>query len=236
MLDMKKVFLIGASILGQIVLFCVLREFRPVIGDDRMLVNLIFLSLAYWVFIGQFFVPPVSSDDQESKWVGSLGIHLHGLSVYCLATLSVAYISNVAFLLPCHWQLYIHLGVVAVFLLYNFFSRTANEHVGEVYYEEKMKKQNLRSLKQISSSLKMNVALMDDIPADIVRQLDQVDEDIKDLVPLFSNEALQLEQKIGDTLLHIESYLSNPQENAQAIADTFRLVRTYIRRRQILTD
>ena len=132
--------------------------------------------------------------------------------------------------------MYIHLGVVAVFLLYNFFSRTANEHVGEVYYEEKMKKQNLRSLKQISSSLKMNVALMDDIPADIVRQLDQVDEDIKDLVPLFSNEALQLEQKIGDTLLHIESYLSNPQENAQAIADTFRLVRTYIRRRQILTD
>lgn len=186
----------------------------------------------YW----SVFVPPVSSDDQESKWVGSLGIHLHGLSVYCLATLAVAYISNVAFLLPCHWQLYIHLGVVAVFLLYNFFSRTANEHVGEVYYEEKMKKQNLRSLKQISSSLKMNVALMDDIPADIVRQLDQVDEDIKDLVPLFSNEALQLEQKIGDTLLHIESYLSNPQENAQAIADTFRLVRTYIRRRQILTD
>ena len=82
----------------------------------------------------------------------------------------------------------------------------------------------------------MNVALMDDIPADIVRQLDQVDEDIKDLVPLFSNEALQLEQKIGDTLLCIESYLSNPQENAQAIADTFRLVHTYIRRRQILTD
>ena len=236
MLDMKKVFLIGASILGQIVLFCVLREFRPIIGDDCMLVNLIFLSLAYWVFIGQFFVPPVSSDDQESKWVGSLGIHLHGLSVYCLATLAVAYISNVAFLLPCRWQLYMHLIVVVVFLLYNFFNRTANEYVGEVYLEEKMKKQGVKSLKQISSSVKMNVALMDDIPADIVRQLDQVDEDIKDMVPLFSKEALQLEQKIGDTLLHIESYLSNPQENAQAIADTFRLVRTYIRRRQILTD
>lgn len=129
-----------------------------------------------------------------------------------------------------------HLIVVAVFLLYNFFNRTANEHVGKVYLEEKMKKQGVKSLKQISSSVKMNVALMDDIPADIVRQLDQVDEDIKDLVPLFSNEALQVEQKIGDALLHIESYLSNPQENAQAIADTFRLVHTYIRRRQILTD
>lgn len=58
-----------------------------------------------------------------------------------------------------------------------------------------MKKQGVKSLKQISSSVKMNVALMDDIPADIVRQLDQVDEDIKDLVPLFSNEALQMEQK-----------------------------------------
>lgn len=88
---MKKVYLIGAGILGQIVLFCVLREFRPIIGDDRMLVNLIFLSLAYWVFIGQFVVPPVSADDQESKWVGSLGIHLHGLIVYYLATLAVVY-------------------------------------------------------------------------------------------------------------------------------------------------
>lgn len=233
---MKKVYLIGAGILGQIVLFCVLREFRPIIGDDRMLVNLIFLSLAYWVFIGQFIVPPVSADDQESKWVGSLGIHLHGLIVYYLATLAVAYISNVAYLLPSRWQLYMHLVVVAVFLLYNFFNRTANEYVGEVYLEEKMKKQGVKSLKQISSSVKMNVALMDDIPADVVRQLDQVDEDIKDLVPLFSNEALQMEQKIGDALLHIESYLSNPQENAQAIADTFRLVHTYIRRRQILTD
>ena len=56
------------------------------------------------------------------------------------------------------------------------------------------------------------------------------------MVPLFSKEALQLEQKIGDTLLCIESYLSNPQENTQAIADTFRLVHTFIRKRQLLTD
>ncbi len=233
---MKKLYLIGAGVLGEIVLFCVLREFQPIIGDDRVAVNLIFISLAYWVFLGQFIVPPVSGKDPESKWVGSLGIHLHGLIVYFLATLSFAYISNVAFLLPSRWQLYVHLVIVAVFLFYNFLNRTAYEHVGEVYYEEKMKKQGVKSLKQISSSVKMNVALMDDIPADIVRQLDQVDEDIKDLVPLFSNEALQMEQKIGDALLHIESYLSKPQENAQAIADTFRFVHTYIRRRQILTD
>lgn len=54
-----------------------------------------------------------------------------------LATLSFAYISNVAFLLPSRWQLYVHLVIVAVFLFYNFLNRTANEHVGEVYYEEK---------------------------------------------------------------------------------------------------
>ena len=56
---MKKLYLIGAGVLGEIVLFCVLREFQPIIGDDRVAVNLIFISLAYWVFLGQFIVPPV---------------------------------------------------------------------------------------------------------------------------------------------------------------------------------
>lgn len=233
---MKKLYLIGAGVLGEIVLFCVLREFQPIIGDDRVAVNLIFISLAYWVFLGQFIVPPVSGKDPESKWVGSLGIHLHGLIVYFLATLSFAYISNVAYLLPSRWQLYVHLAIVAVFLFYNFLNRTANEHVGEVYYEEKMKKQGIKSLKQISSSVKIKVSLMDNIPANILSQIDQVDEDINDLVPLFSDEALQLERGIGEALHQIESYLSNPQDNEEAIKDTFRLVYTYIRRRQILTD
>ena len=77
---------------------------------------------------------------------------------------------------------------------------------------------------------------MDNIPANILSQIDQVDEDINDLVPLFSDEALQLERGIGEALHQIESYLSNPQDNEEAIKDTFRLVYTYIRRRQILTD
>ena len=233
---MKKLFLIGAGILGEVVLLCVLNELQPIIGDDRKLVNMIFISLAFWVFLGQFIVPPVDGEDQEGKWVGSLGIHLHGLWLYFLATLTIAYLGNVASLWPSRWQMYAHLIVIAVFLFYNFLSRSANEHVGEVYHEEKMKKHSVKSLKQIVSSVNMNVSLMDNVPANVTQQLDKVEEDIKDFVPLFSSEALQLEEKIGNALLNIESYLSHPQDNGQAIADMFRLVHTLIRKRQILTD
>lgn len=232
----KKLYLIGVGILGEIVLFCVLHEFKPVIGNDRLIVNLVFISLAYWLFLGQFINLPVTGKDNQSKWVGSLGIHLHGLAVYFLATLSAVYISNAVFCWSSRWQLYVHLGIIAIFLFYNFLSRTANEHVGEVYVEERKKMKNVKNLKQISSSVKINVSLMDNIPAEVSRQLSLVDENIQDLVPLCSVEALQLEKNIGEALLHIESYLSNTQDNKQAIVDTFRLVSTYMRRRQLLTD
>jgi hypothetical protein len=82
----------------------------------------------------------------------------------------------------------------------------------------------------------MNVSQMDNVPTNVTQQLNKFEEDIKDFVPVFSSEALQLEEKIGNELLNIESNLTNPQDNAQDIADMLRLVHTLIRKRQILTD
>jgi hypothetical protein len=233
---MKKLFLIGAGVLGEVLLLLVLNEFEPVIGEGRMLVNLIFISLALWIFLGQFIVPPVNGKDQEGKWVGSLGIHLHGLGLYFLATLIIAFLGNVISLWPSRWQMYAHLIIIAVFLFYNFLNRSANEYVGEVYHEEEMKKHSVKSLKQIVSSVNMNVSQLDNIPTNVIQQLNKAEEEIKDFVPLFSSEALQLEEKIGNELLNIESNLTHPQDDAQDIADILRLVHTLIRKRQILTD
>ncbi len=214
----KTLYLLLFGVLGELIIFFVLHEFIDHMGTPIFVLNFIFASLAFLFLLLRLFNPLADTEDKEQKWVGSIGINLAASTCYLIGTGLAIYFCNAPTpVVPLKYQLLIHVALIAFLIISRFFSSTSHEKVGEIYRKEQATEDKLNELKLSVKRMLLNLSMYDGIPPEVKDRINSLDESLRYITPVLTEEAQDVENKMLDITQNLNISLKQYQVNKSFI-------------------
>ena len=114
---------------------------------------------------------------------------------------------------------------------------SSSDKVREVYIEEKQNRDRIDEMKKATKELQLKLDAMNNIPAEIVNRIIELQENLKYLSPSNSIDAIGLESKFVEEMRVLSScFADNPINIEKIISNIKNCERTYKERKQVFSN
>jgi hypothetical protein len=114
---------------------------------------------------------------------------------------------------------------------------SSSDKVREVYFEEKQNRDRIDEMKKVTKELQLKLDAMNDIPAEIVNRINELQENLRYLSPSNSSDSLGLESKFVEEMRVLSScFVDNPLNFEKIISNIKNCERTYKERKQVFSN
>ena len=213
-------------IIGGFLLF---GDFLP---EDVMYLDMVVSCLIFTQLPVLLYFPLINLKDKSHKEVGSLGIQLHGFTLYNIAAIAVMVVG--AWL---QWsfeiQLYIHIFLFFLQLIMILTSLFASKKVKERYHveDELIRKKTVFKAKMAELMDEVTIAA-NRLPAEISQPLQAINDSMTYLVPSSNPEATLLEDKFCSLVDEILVLMRNIELNQSLIEEKIKRLELILAKRK----
>jgi hypothetical protein len=140
---------------------------------------------------------------------------------------------------PIHFtnQIIIHGILFFLLLLGLFMAFSSSDKVREVYFEEKQNRDRIDEMKKVTKELQLKLDAMNNIPAEIVDRINELQENLRYLSPSNSSDSVGLESKFVEEVRVLSNcFADNPLNMEKIISNIKNCERTYKERKQVFSN
>jgi len=236
-MNTKRIFSLLLALFGEaLLIFCFL-HFGKNIQSEILTLNIIVSTIIYCLVFVDALLPWINLKDKTQKQIGSIGLRWFFTFFYLILAIGVMIIFNSV--KPIHFtnQIIIHGILFFLLLLGLFMALSSSDKVREVYFEEKQNRDRIDEMKKVTKELQLKLDAMNDIPAEIVNRINELQENLRYLSPSNSSDSLGLESKFVEEMRVLSScFLDNPLNFEKIISNIKNCERTYKERKQVFSN
>jgi uncharacterized protein YacL len=236
-MNTKRIFSLLLALFGEaLLIFCFL-HFGKNVQSEILTLNIIVSTIIYCLVFVDALLPWINLKDKTQKQIGSIGLRWFFTFFYLILAISVMIIFNSV--KPIHFtnQIIIHGILFFLLLLGLFMALSSSDKVREVYFEEKQNRDRIDEMKKVTKELQLKLDAMNDIPAEIVNRINELQENLRYLSPSNSSDSLGLESKFVEEMRVLSScFVDNPLNFEKIISNIKNCERTYKERKQVFSN
>jgi hypothetical protein len=236
-MNTKRIFSLLLALFGEaLLIFCFL-HFGKNVQSEILTLNIIVSTIIYCLVFVDALLPWINLKDKTQKQIGSIGLRWFFTFFYLILAIGVMIIFNSV--KPIHFtnQIIIHGILFFLLLLGLFMALSSSDKVREVYFEEKQNRDRIDEMKKVTKELQLKLDAMNDIPAEIVNRINELQENLRYLSPSNSSDSLGLESKFVEEMRVLSScFVDNPLNFEKIISNIKNCERTYKERKQVFSN
>jgi len=236
-MNAKRIFSLLLALFGEaLLIFCFL-HFGKNVQPEILTLNIIVSTVIYCLVFVDFLFPWINLKDKSQKQIGSIGLRWFFTFFYLILAIGVMIIFNSV--KPIHFtnQIIIHGILFFLLLLGLFMALSSSDKVTEVYLEENQNRDRLDKMKKVTKELQLKLDAMNNIPAEIVNRINELQENLRYLSPSNSGDAIDLESKFVEEIRILNNcFVDNPLDIEKIISNIKNCERTYKERKQIFSN
>jgi len=236
-MNAKRIFSISLVLLGEaLLIFCFL-SFGVNVQSEILTLNIIVSTIIYCLVFVDFLLPWINLKDKSQKQIGSMGLRWFFTFFYLLLAIGVMLISNSV--KPIHFthQIIIHGILLFLLLLGLFMAFSSSEKVREVYFEEKQNRDRIEEMKKVTKELQLKLDSMNNIPAEIVNRINELQENLRYLSPSNNSVSMDLEDKFVDEMRVLSNcFVDSPLNMEKIIINIKNCERIYKDRKKVFSN
>jgi hypothetical protein len=236
-MNAKRIFPLLLALFGEaLLIFCFL-HFGKNVQSEILTLNIIVSTIVYCLVFADFLLPWINLKDKSQKQIGSIGLRWFFTFFYLILAIGVMIIFNSV--KPIHFtnQIIIHGILFFLLLLGLFMAFSSSDKVREVYIEEKQNRDRIDEMKKATKELQLKLDAMNNIPAEIVNRINELQENLRYLSPSNSSDAIGLESKFVEEMRVLSScFADNPINIEKIISNIKNCERTYKERKQVFSN
>jgi len=236
-MNTKKTFSILLLLAGEALLIICFLYFGRNLEAKLLTLNIIVSSIIYSLFFIDILFPMVDRKDESHKTIGSLGIRWFTTLLYVLFAIGAMVNFNVVKPIDINSQILIHGILFFLLCLGLYFAFSASVKVHEVFIEEKQMRSHLEEMKKMTKDVQNKFALMKDIPADTLKRITALQEDLRYLTPSNNRDAIELETNFLNEMKAVRNCLFEMPTNYNKIIENIQnCERIYKERKQTYSN
>jgi len=236
-MNAKRIFSLLLALFGEaLLIFCFL-HFGKNVQPEILTLNIIVSTVIYCLVFVDFLFPWINLKDKSQKQIGSIGLRWFFTFFYLILAVGVMIIFNSV--KPIHFtnQIIIHGILFFLLLLGLFMALSSSDKVTEVYLEENQNRDRLDKMKKVTKELQLKLDAMNNIPAEIVNRINELQENLRYLSPSNSGDAIGLESKFVEEIRILNNcFVDNPLDIEKIISNIKNCERTYKERKQVFSN
>jgi len=114
---------------------------------------------------------------------------------------------------------------------------SSSDKVSEVYFEEKQNRDRIDEMKKATKELQLRLDAMDNIPAEIVTRINELQENLRYLSPSNNSDSVVLETKFVEEIRFLSKcFLDDPLNMEKIKINIKNCERTYKERKQVFSN
>jgi len=232
----RKWSLIG-WVLGELILIACFLHFGRKVDQSFLILNCIVSSIIFSLFFIDVLFPMVRQNDKSSRKVGSLGIRWFFTFFYALVAIGTMLFFGLAYPMDILSQVLIH-GIFLFLLSLGLWGAySSSRKVESIYHEQKMGRSQVDEIKRKIGIAKANLENKKDVPADVIKGVKNLQEDIRYISPGNTSEALELEIRILAEINKIINGSEKEPIDFEKMQDTIqKCSRLFIERKQVYSN
>jgi hypothetical protein len=236
-MNTKRIFSLLLALFGEaLLIFCFL-HFGKNVQSEILTLNIIVSTIIYCLVFVDALLPWINLKDKTQKQIGSIGLRWFFTFFYLILAIGVMIIFNSVKPIYFTNQIIIHGILFFLLLLGLFMALSSSDKVREVYFEEKQNRDRIDEMKKVTKELQLKLDDMNDIPAEIVNRINELQENLRYLSPSNSSDSLGLESKFVEEMRVLSScFLDNPLNFEKIISNIKNCERTYKERKQVFSN
>ncbi len=236
-MNTKRIFSLLIALFGEaLLIFCFL-HFGKNVQSEITTLNIIISTIIYCLFFVDALAPWINLKDKTQKQIGSIGLRWFFAFFYLILAVGVMIIFN--YVKPIHFtnQVIIHGILFFLLLLGLFMAFSSSDKVREVYFEEKQNRDRIDEMKKVTKELQVKLDAMNNIPAEIVTRINELQENLRFLSPSNSSDSMGLESKFLEEMKVLGNcFADTPLDMEKIISNIKNCERTYKERKQVFSN
>ena len=222
---------------GEALLIGCFLHFGKNVQSEILTLNIIVSTIIYCIVFVDSLLPSINLKDKTQKQIGSIGLRWFFTFFYLILGIGVMIVFNTVKPMPFTNQIIIH-GILFFFLFIGlFWAFLSSDKVREVYFEEKQNRDRIDEMKKVTKELQQKLDMMNNIPAEVVARINELQENLRFLSPCNSVEAISLENKFVEEIKDLyNSFVDNPLDLEKIISKIKNCERTYKERKQVFSN
>ena len=236
-MNAKRIFSLLLALFGEaLLIFCFL-QFGKNIQSEILTLNIIVSTIIYCLVFVDALLPWINLKDKTQKQIGSIGLRWFFTFFYLILAIGVMIIFNSV--KPIHFtnQIMIHGILFFLLLLGLFMAFSSSDKVREVYIEEKQNRDRIDEMKKVTKELQLKLDAMNNIPAEIVNRINELQENLRYLSPSNNSVSIGIESKFVEEMRVLSNcFADNPLNMEKIISNIKNCERTYKERKQVFSN
>jgi hypothetical protein len=203
MLPILLLFLGESLIIVFFILFCNSKQ------QDITILEIVVSSIIYFLFFINLLTPWIDFSDVSQKKVGAIGFYWFVTFIYSILTIGGLIYFNSYDFRPFSTQLFYYCVLVLFLLIGLFLSFSSSDKVSEIYFDEKIRRDQIMNLNKAIQDLKRSLVNMNSIPQSFLTRIDELQENIRFLSPCNNDTATDLEISLLNQINNLKDNLLN---------------------------
>ena len=233
----KKILSWLLLLFGEAIIITAFILFRGSTPDNILVLNIVVSSFIYGLLFLNHQIPWIDLKDKSQKQIGALGISWFSTWTYAILAIATMLVLNLAYERSFTIQLIIHAVLLFFLLLGILFSRHSSDKVKSVYEQETANRNGINEMKIAMRQLKDKMSVLNDLPENFTKQIDEFEENMRFISPSNNNEAYDLESSFVETLNEIKFAISDFSMNEERIESNLKkLERIYQNRKTVYSN
>jgi hypothetical protein len=184
---------------------------------EILTLNIIVVSMIYGLFFVDILVPWIDLADKSQRKVGSIGVRWLTTWLYAITAIAVMIVANLVFDVKFAIQLILH-GVLLFSLSLGLFGASyVSAKVDQVGQTEMASHSGITEMKKVMLDVKNKMNEMTNIPDNLFRRINALEENLRFISPSDDREAHKLERAFIETLNEIKFAVSDYSINEKQI-------------------
>ena len=233
-MNAKKVFSLLLALLGEALIILCFLNFGKNLQTGILTLNIIVSSIIYCLVFVDFIFPWIDLNDKAQKQIGSIGLRWFFTYFYLILAIGIMVIFNTVIPIHLSNQIIIHGILFFLLLLGLFLAFSSSDKVSEVYFEEKKNRDRIDEMKRAIKDLQLKLDTIDNVSAEIISRINDLQENLRYISPSNNNEASVLESKFIEEVKKLSnSFSDNPLNMEIVLSNIKNCERTYKERKHL---
>ncbi len=236
-MNSKKIYSFILLLFGEILIIVSFLYFGKNLSSDLLILNTIVSSIIYLLWFIEKFIPIIDLKDKSQKEVASLGLKWIFTVLYAIAAIGVMVFFNIVKPLEISAQIIFHTILFFFLLVGLYFVYYTSHKVLEVFIEEKKNLSQLDEMKKATKKVQLKIDQMTNIPNDIIKKLNEIQENLRYLSPSKNIDTIELENDFINQMKTVNNCLFENSLNFDKIMENImNCERIYKERKQIFSN
>lgn len=236
-MNSKKIFSLLLVLFGEALIITCFLYFGRNVQSEILGLNIVITSIIYSLLFLDILIPWVDFSDKSQKTIGSLGVRWFFTLLYIIVALVAMFMLNSTKPVSFYTQAIIQ-GIIFFFLLLGLLMAfSSSDKVKAVYAEEQNNRGRIDEMKKATKELQNKLAMLNNIPTDIISRVNDIQENLRFLSPSNNVEAIDLEDKFVNQIYVLSNCFT---VESLDVDDVFSKIKncelTYKERKQIFSN